>query len=101
MKNKEEVVLRYEDRLLKNEKSWRRARIGAVLLFFVFLITIFIIYGDDLMSKDERYESLIVFSIWCLFWMMIFEILTLRIRHIDSVNIYRKKIRSADDDAKD
>ena len=91
MKKPKEVILKYEDRLLKNEKSWRRARIGAVFLFCLCLAILIFIYSDELVSKTEKSEGVIAISIWCFFWVMIFEILTLRIRHIDSVNMYRNK----------
>jgi hypothetical protein len=91
MKTKEEIILKREDRLLKNEKSWRRARIGAVFLFVIFLIIILTIYGDDLISKDEKVETLVAVASSCLFWIVIIDWLTLRIWHIDSINLYRKK----------
>lgn len=91
MRSKEELILRREGRLLKDEKSWRRARIGAGLLFLIFLIALLVIYGDDLISADERHQALIAIAIWCFFWLLIIESLTLRIRHIDSINLHRKK----------
>ena len=96
MKNKEEIILKREDRLLSNEKSWRRARIGAVFLFVIFLIVILTLYGDDLISKDEKVKTLVAVVISCLFWIVIIDWLTLRIWHIDSINFYRKKISTKD-----
>ncbi len=97
MKNEKDVVLKYENRLLKNEKSWRRARIGSIFLFLIFLMAILAIYRDDLMSADERRKALTAIAIWCLFWLMIIDWLTLRIRHIDSINLYRKKQETSKD----
>ena len=93
MKNKEEIILKREDRLLKNEKSWRRARIGAIFLFIVFLVAVFSIYGDDLISKDEKFKVLMAVGGWCLFWLIIIDWLSLHLRHIDSVNHYRKNYK--------
>lgn len=90
MKNREEMILKREDRLLKNEKSWRRARIGAIFLFIVFLLTILSIYGNDLISKDEKIKILMAIGGWCLFWLIIIDWLNLHLRHIDSIHFYRK-----------
>ena len=96
MKNKEERILKRDDRLLKNEKSWRRARIGATFIFFIILITIFIIRGDNFISKDQRIEALVSITVWCFFWLLIIDWLNMRIRHIDSIKFYRKKCSIAD-----
>jgi type VI protein secretion system component VasK len=93
MKTEEEIILKHDNRLLKDEKSWRRARIGAGLLFLIFLIALLVIYGDDLISADERHQALIAIAIWCFFWLLIIESLTLRIRHIDSIKLYRENKR--------
>jgi hypothetical protein len=91
MKNKEEIILKREDCLLKNEKSWRRARVGAVFLFVIFLMVILTIYIADLILKDEKVNTFVAVAVWCLFWLLIIDWLTLRIWHIDSINLYRKK----------
>lgn len=91
MKNEEETILKRESRLLKNEKSWRRARIAAIFLFVVSLLSILAFYGDDLISKDERAEALGSVVIWSLFWLLIIDWLTLRIWHIDSIHFYRRR----------
>lgn len=91
MKNEEEKILKRENRLLKNEKSWRRARIGATLLFIVSLMIILTIYGDDSISKDQRAEALGAVVIWSLFWLLIIDWLTLHLWYIDSIKLYRKR----------
>ena len=92
MKNKEEIILKREDRLLKNEKSWRRARIGAISIFIIFLVVILVAFsGDDLISKNEKDKAIDVVLGWCIFWMVIIDFLILRIQYIDSINLYRKK----------
>ena len=91
MKNKEEIILKREDGLLKNEKSWRRARIGAAFLFAVFLIAMLFIYRENLTAKDERAKTLTAVGIWCFFWLLLISWLNLRIQYIDSINRYRKK----------
>lgn len=90
MKTEEEIILKHDNRLLKDEKSWRRARIGAGFLFLIFLIALLVIYGDALISADERHQALIAIAIWCFLWLLIIDSLTLRIRHIDSIKLYRE-----------
>lgn len=92
MKNTDEMVLKREDRLLKNEKSWRRAKIGAIFLFIVFLLTILSVYGDDLVSTDETFNVLMALGGWCLVWLVIIDWLNLHLHHIDSIKLYRKKL---------
>ncbi len=91
MKTKEEKILKRDDRLLKNEKSWRRARIGATFIFFIIIITIFIIRSDNFTSKDLKIEAMVSITAWCFFWLLIIDWLNMRIRHIDSIKLYRKK----------
>ena len=96
MNREEQTIIKREDRLLKNQRSWRRARIGAIFLFAIFLIAFLAIYRDDLMSRDERIESLTTLGIWCVFWIIIVDWLTLRIQHIDTINFYRQKYCATD-----
>lgn len=94
MNNKEQIILKHDDRLLKNETSWRRARIGALILFVVFLIIILTVMRENLISKEERTEALTSVIMGSVFWLLIIDWLTLRLRHIDSINLYRRISKS-------
>ena len=90
MKN-EERITRYDERLLRNERSWRRARIGAIFFSVLSFIAFLFARKDDLIAGDSLSEELVVSVIWILFWLLIIDWLTLRLRHIDSINFYRHK----------
>jgi undecaprenyl pyrophosphate phosphatase UppP len=93
MPDKEEAIRKRDDRLLRNEKSWRRARVGAIVLFIIFFaITISIVYTDNLESPLSEHQAIIAMAIWCVFWLLLIDWLTLRLRHIDSIKLYRKTI---------
>jgi NADH:ubiquinone oxidoreductase subunit 6 (subunit J) len=90
MRHKEEKILMGEEHLLRRGKSWRRARVGAIALFFIFIVAAIPIYGDDTISKEERSNALNLIVIGCVFWLLIIEWLTLHIRRIDSIKLHRK-----------
>jgi hypothetical protein len=92
MANREQKIQKRDDCLLKNEKSWRRARIGAIFLFLVFSIMLYYICTDDFLSKDERPEGLAAIVFWFMLWLVIIDTLNLRIRYIDSIKFYRERI---------
>jgi len=91
MVDKEQKILRRDDKLLKNEKSWRRARIGAIFFSIIHILVLVIIKNDELLSQEERKEGLIVFGIWILFWLLVISWLNMRLGHIESIKLYRKK----------
>ena len=84
VKNKK--IEKNDDKLLKKEKSWRRARIGAVVFAFVF---VFVLFTSD--SSEDK-ESLIYSSGWLLFWLLVIDWLNMRIRHITSIKHYKEII---------
>ncbi len=83
-----ERIRKRDDRLLKNEKSWRRAKIGAVILilFWIWGIYMFFQPGEDF-GRNEKFLSVG----WLLFWVVMFDTLNLRIRHIESIKYYRNQ----------
>jgi len=91
MSSREQIIIKREDRLLKNEHSWRRARIGAIFLSGIFIVAFLAIFWNDLISRDEAIKSLTALGIWCLFWLLLIDWLSLRIQHIDTINFYRQK----------
>ena len=91
MVDKEEKILKRDDKLLKNEKSWRRARMGAIFFSIIHILLLVIIKNDELLTPEERKEGLIVFGIWILFWLLVVSWLNMRLGHIESIKLYRKK----------
>ena len=86
MKTSEKIRKR-DDRLVKNEKSWRRARVGVVILMLAWLLTSYMLFK----SGETRENKELLFSCigWVLFWIVIFDWLNLRIWHIESIKYYR------------
>ena len=85
--HKTERIRKRDDRLLKNEKSWRRARVGVVIMMLVWLLISFTLF--DSIEARENKESLYSIIGWVLFWVLIFDWLNLRIWHIESIKYYR------------
>ena len=88
MKTSEKIKKR-DDKLLKNEKSWRRSRIGAVILLLVWLLISYTLFKSD--KFQENTELLYTCIGWVLFWIVIFDTLNLRIRHIESIKFYKSQ----------
>jgi hypothetical protein len=100
MENHEQKILKREDRLLKNEKSWRRSRGLATFIFFfllfglLLLVAIPVVDKESPISKNGRIEGLIVPAFFaCLFWLLVIDWVNIRLWHIDSINLYRKKFQ--------
>ena len=90
MKDKNKIQVR-DDKLLKNEKSWRRARVGVLIFTVVWLSILYITFKSSSTSKEEK--GVLFFLIgWSLFWMLLFDWLNMKIRHIDSIKCYREMI---------
>jgi hypothetical protein len=85
MKTSEKIRKR-DDKLVKNEKSWRRARVGVVILVLVWLLILYTLKSGEIMENKEGLFSCIG---WVLFWIVIFDWLNLRIWHIESIKYYR------------
>jgi hypothetical protein len=89
---KEERIRRRDNRLLKNEKSWRRARIGAIGLAILSIFTLVLLKHMELMSQEELKEEFYASLASVLFWLLIVSWLNMRIWHIESIKLYRKQI---------
>ncbi len=85
MKTSEKIRKR-DDKLVKNEKSWRRARVGVVILVLVWLLILYTLKSGEIPENKEGLFSCIG---WVLFWIVIFDWLNLRIWHIESIKYYR------------
>lgn len=81
-------IVARDDKLLKNEKSWRRARIGVIILAGIWLFILYIFFKS--MHILEK-EVLIFIIGWFLFWIVLIDWLNLRIWHIESIKYYRSK----------
>ena len=99
MENHEQKILKREERLLKNEKSWRRSRVLAIFIFFFHLFGLFVlitmvfIEPENSLSRTSRTEGLAAMTFFaCLFWLLVIEWTNRRIWHIDSIKLYRKKL---------
>ena len=88
MSSEDKIRVR-DDRLLKNEKSWRRARVGVVILMIVWLFGAYMIFQTGEAQENKK----LLFSCigWVLFWIVIFDWLNLRIWHIESIKYYRNQ----------
>jgi type VI protein secretion system component VasK len=91
MVDKEQKILKRDDKLLKNEKSWRRARIGAIFFSIIHIIILVTLKRDEFLSPEEQKEALVYMGMWLLFWLLVVSWLNMRLRHIESIKLYRKK----------
>ena len=94
MRSKEEKIRRRDERLLKNEKSWRRARIGAICLAIIHIVCLLILKAHPLQEGSK--EGFFVLLGWAVFWMLIVSWLNLRLGHIDSIKVYRNEKEAAE-----
>jgi len=86
MKNGEKIRKR-DDKFVKNEKSWRRSRVGVVILLLIWLLISYTLFESNEFHEDK--ELLYACIGWVLFWIVIIDTLTLRIWHIESIKYYR------------
>jgi len=86
MKTGDQIRAR-DDKLLKNDKSWRRARVGAILFAAVWVICFFALEKTDSDFEAEKNAYLI----WLAFWIVVIDWLNLRISHIESIKYYRNR----------
>ena len=91
MKNNEEKIRKRDASLVKNEKSWRRARVGAICLSIIHIL-IFILMFKEL--QEESKEGLVSIVIIVIFWLLIISWLNLRLGHIDSIKLYRNSLNN-------
>ena len=83
-----------DNKLLKSEKSWRRARLGAVILAVVWLCLLTPYIASESPPISEGKEALFSLIGGFLFWIVIVDWLNMRLRHIDSIKYYRKEIET-------
>ena len=87
--DRNQSIRRYDDRLLRNEKSWRRARIGAGIILIVYVLCILMMWNDRSIQAEVEIEAYFYMTGWLLFWLLIIDWITARLRHIDSIKLYR------------
>ena len=87
MNTKEERIHARDDALLKQEASMRRSRIGAIIFAILIPLTATVLIRDNLTHDKEMFWSL---SLILTFWLAYYY--DLRIKHIESVKMYRKKL---------
>ncbi len=90
-KTEEQKIRNRDDNLLRNEKSWRRARIGAIFLSIIHILVLVILQRDEFSSPEEQKESIVAIGKLTLFWLLIVSWLNMRLGHIESIKLYRKK----------
>ena len=95
MTDKNKILVR-DDSLLRKEKSWRRARIGVVILGAVWLLMLIsYIISERCLVLEQMGLSFILMG-WMLFWLLLFDWLNMRLRHIESIKYYRDKIEQSE-----
>jgi hypothetical protein len=92
MDSREQIIIDRENCLLRNERSWRRSRIGVIFFFIMSVIILLGMLSSDLIQKDGRNIALF-FGIPCVFWLLLLDWVNLRLHHIDSIHYYREKYR--------
>jgi hypothetical protein len=92
----EQKIINRENRLLRNEKSWHRARIGAIFLFIISIIALPSLLSSDSISRDEGNIG-IIYGFWFMLLLLSFDQANSNIHHIDSINYYRGKYIGKDD----
>jgi len=81
-------LLKYEDKLLKQEKLLKRSRVGA-LLFCIFII-LGILYSFSMYSREIIEDNFENIFILILFLGVAWEC-TLKLRHIQTIKYYRNQ----------
>ena len=89
----EEKILKRDDRLIKNEKSWRRGRIGAICLAIIHILILVFVLKEPSMLQGEKEVLTSSIIIWVVFWLLLIDWLNLRLGHIDSIKYYRNKMQ--------
>ncbi len=87
MNSREQKIHKRDDCLLRQEKSWHRARIGAICLAIFSGISLFVVKNQHLGS--DKKEVILIMTVWFLFWGLIVSYCNLKINHIDSIKLYR------------
>ena len=85
-------VLAKDDKFIRNEKSWRRARIGVVIFAVIWLFIVYAVFRSA--PYWELNKEDVFFSIgWLFFWMVLIDWLNIRIYHIQAIKYYRNIIK--------
>ena len=90
MESREVRIRKRDERLLKQERSWRRARIGAIFLSIIHILILLVLKNDEFSSIEEKKECYFALGICVIFWLLIVSWLNLRLGHIDSIKLYKK-----------
>ena len=88
MKSREQKIIEQDDRLLRKERSWRRAFAGSIVLAIITGVGLFMIINDTSVLQ-EKDEIMLAIGGHLLFWMLIAGYCDLRLRHIKSIKFYR------------
>ncbi|MHC4458065.1 MAG: hypothetical protein ACYS0I_13460 [Planctomycetota bacterium] len=90
MKSRKERIIKQEDRFLRFEKSWRRARTGAIFLAVILTVITFCakIWLHEELIEESKDISELVWGIVCLLFIALY--CDLRLQHIDTIKRYRK-----------
>ena len=76
---------------MKNEKLWRRARIVAICFTIILILILVVIKIDEYASPEGQEEGFLFMLIVLLFWLHILSSMELRLGHIESIKLYRRK----------
>jgi hypothetical protein len=93
MVNQEQKIRKRDDNLLKKEMSWRRARIGAIFISIIHVLVLVVLLvhqRSEFSSLEEQKEHFVAIGL-TLFWFLVVSELNLRLGHIESIKLYRKK----------
>ena len=88
MKSREQKIIEQDDRLLRKERSWRRAFVGSIFLAIMTGVALFVTISETSVLK-EKDEIMSAIGGHLLFWMLIAGYCDLRLRHIKSIKFYR------------
>jgi hypothetical protein len=87
----DEKIIERDDKLVKSEKSWRRARIGAICLGTIYALFFLTALKERPSFPGEAIRSLAIGSV---FWLVIIDWHNLRLGHIASIKLYRSKMNN-------
>jgi hypothetical protein len=91
----DEKIMERDSKLLKKEKLWRRARISIFISAPLgILSTMFCVASRSILKEgmDIPYATAALFTV-CVGWLLVLELTNTRLRHIDSIKLYRSKIK--------
>ncbi len=99
MKTKEQKIHDYEERLLKQEKSVRRSRNGAIGFVFLFFLS-HILYSMSEAQHSMRDDRVSRMLVGCIILSIILAYqYGLQTRHIDSIKLFRSQTSNKKEDS--